>query len=349
MPSKPISQGYKIFGIADHGYLYNWLWSSREKGLQEILRFPTLTPTGCLVRTLALSLPRRYLTIYLDNYFTSIPLFIELRACNFGAVGTTRPHKEFPSELIELKNRFASKLEWNTLLAAIVKDVLCLAWQDNNIVLALSNIHTVNKAEDFRERLRKRPAKTSTNGRIVRKVFEDQYAKELSIPCFIDDYNHNMGGVDLANQYREAYETHRATLRNWWPLFYWLIDVACINAYRLYLLHIVDKRPLTHLQFRTELYCKLLGYSERAKLHSLRVGLGGKRVFGPDLQHLHYWEKRTRGTCEWCLYKSRCQKILGKAGSGRVARSYGGCAFCNINLCKEGSCWTGFHSNNADY
>ena len=43
-----------------------------------------------------------------------------------------------------------------------------------------------------------------------------------------------MGGVDLVNQFRAAYETHRAICRNWWPLFYWLIDVAYVNAYRLY-------------------------------------------------------------------------------------------------------------------
>jgi hypothetical protein len=93
---------------------------SREKGLQDMVLYPTFTNTGSLVRNLALSLPRRYLTIYLDNYFTSIPLFSELRACNFGVVGTTRPHKEFPNSLVELKNRFATKLEWNTLLAAVV-------------------------------------------------------------------------------------------------------------------------------------------------------------------------------------------------------------------------------------
>ena len=86
-----------------------------------------LTNTGCLVRNLALSLPRCYLTIYLDNYFTSIPLFSELRACKFGAVGTTRPHKEFPIELKELKERFSTKLKWNTLLAAVVQDILYLA------------------------------------------------------------------------------------------------------------------------------------------------------------------------------------------------------------------------------
>jgi hypothetical protein len=142
MPNKPITQGYKVFGIADHGYLYNFIWSFREKGLQDIVLQPNLTKTGCLVKSLALSLPRRRLTIYMDNYFTSVPLFSELRAYEFGAVGTTRPHKEFPSEFKILNERFATKLPWNTLLAKVVDNTLCLAWQDNNIVLALSNIHT---------------------------------------------------------------------------------------------------------------------------------------------------------------------------------------------------------------
>jgi hypothetical protein len=111
MPQKPIKQGYNIYGLADHGYIYNWVWSSRDKGYQRKVLHPTLTNTSSLVRTLALSLPRRYLTIYLDNYFTSVSLFSELRACGFGAVGTTRPHKEFPPELSAIKNRFAKKLE----------------------------------------------------------------------------------------------------------------------------------------------------------------------------------------------------------------------------------------------
>jgi len=41
----------------------------------------------------------------------------------------------------------------------------------------------------------------STNGAFVRKVFKDQASKEPSIPCFIDDYNHFMGRVDLANEF----------------------------------------------------------------------------------------------------------------------------------------------------
>lgn len=137
----------------------------------------------------------------MDNYFTSVPLFEELRACEFGAVGTTRPHAEFPAGMKELKDRFSKKLDWNTLIAKVVQNTLCLAWQDNNIVLALSNVHTVHTAKDWRDKVRKRPAKTSTNGVLVRKVFKDHTSKTLSIPCIIDDYNHYMGGVDLANQF----------------------------------------------------------------------------------------------------------------------------------------------------
>jgi hypothetical protein len=109
MLNKPITQGYKIFGIANHGYLYNFLWSSREKGLQDIPLRLELTKMGCLVRNLAFSFLREYLMIYMDNYITSMPLFSELWACKFGAVGTTRPHKEFPTDLKELKDRFSTK------------------------------------------------------------------------------------------------------------------------------------------------------------------------------------------------------------------------------------------------
>jgi hypothetical protein len=70
-----------------------------------------LINTGYIVRALALSLLRRYLTIYLDNYFTSILLFSELRTCNFGAVRITRAYAEFPRGLIALKDRFRKKLE----------------------------------------------------------------------------------------------------------------------------------------------------------------------------------------------------------------------------------------------
>jgi hypothetical protein len=47
----------------------------------------------------------------------------------------------------------------------------------------------MDKAEDFRVKKRRRPIKTSINGRIIRDVFGNLLIKELLIPCFINDYN----------------------------------------------------------------------------------------------------------------------------------------------------------------
>jgi len=49
------------------------------------------------------------------------------------------------------------------------------------------------------------------------------------------------------------------------------------------------------------------------------------------------------------MYKSRCKKVLGKGDKKRVKRSIGGCAFCKVPLCQEGSCWSRYHSNDANY
>ncbi|PVH72428.1 hypothetical protein DL98DRAFT_433198, partial [Cadophora sp. DSE1049] len=63
--------------------------------------------------------------------------------------------------------------------------------------------------DDFKAKVRKRFIKTSTNSRIVRHIFGDNYIKELYIPRFINDYNYYIRGVNLANQFKKAYKTHR--------------------------------------------------------------------------------------------------------------------------------------------
>ena len=51
-------------------------------------------------------------------------------------------------------------------------------------------------------RSRKRPSATSTSTSITRPMFGDSATKDLPIPVTINVYNHSMGGVDTANQYR---------------------------------------------------------------------------------------------------------------------------------------------------
>jgi hypothetical protein len=109
MPDKPIQMGYKLFGLADHGYMWWFVWSSRKHGLAELMKHKDLTPTGSMVLGLAKRLPKligQPFTVYLDNYFTSIALFRIMRGIGIGACGTTRTtssHEEFPALLKEIK------------------------------------------------------------------------------------------------------------------------------------------------------------------------------------------------------------------------------------------------------
>jgi hypothetical protein len=45
MPNKPIKQGYKIFTLAEHSYIWTFSWSSCQLGIEEMFKWPGLTPT----------------------------------------------------------------------------------------------------------------------------------------------------------------------------------------------------------------------------------------------------------------------------------------------------------------
>src|SRR5436190_1774923 len=93
---------------------------------------------------------------------------------------------------------------------------------------------TVYNLTDAIIRLRKRLSSTSTRASITRPVFGSSPIKDLPIPVAIDAYNHYMGGVDIANQYRASFTTLRPqNLRYWKTLFHWLLDIALVNSYLL--------------------------------------------------------------------------------------------------------------------
>ena len=82
--------------------------------------------------------------------------------------GTTRSSKGFPAILIRIKKEACKHWAYNQLAAIPIEDVLCLAWQDNKVVLAMSTLH---KPQDRVLRLRSRIRKSSKNGEIIRRIF----------------------------------------------------------------------------------------------------------------------------------------------------------------------------------
>ena len=169
--------------------------------------------------------------VWLDNLFSSARLFSQLDIEGFGAAGTVRitttrredleakegikaqrEHKELnrglDSRLSELRIKWNAALDWGKLYGSLSEDgkVLEFGWKDQNVVLFMI---TVSNGRKTINRLRRRPAKTATNARTSRAMFEEQARKELSIPEFIDMYNHYMNGVDNADQLRCYYITQR--------------------------------------------------------------------------------------------------------------------------------------------
>src|ERR1700730_5468238 len=109
---------------------------------------------------------------------------------------------------------------------------------------------------------------------------------------WVDDYNHNMNSVDLANQLRHLYDTQQIAYRTWIPLFHWILDQAAINAYKLALIAGTWTKKEGHLKFRRALYIKLLNYSIASKPWTLP---------GP-----HMWiDRLKRQACALCQKRER--------------------------------------------
>ena len=189
-----------------------WLWHSKQDGPEDIpkkgIEAPIrpsesvhLAPTYVIViyfaRLLRQLYPDQRFHFFVDNLFLTVPVAQALLFLAVLCTGTTRKNAAgVPNWLIELKNK-NQVLIWNSTFAEIVNGVLCFLWQDNNAVLGITTGY------DLAQRVlrdRKRPNLTSTNAHIVWPVFGDQVRKRLWIPKVIDEYNHNMNGVDLANQ-----------------------------------------------------------------------------------------------------------------------------------------------------
>lgn len=163
MPNKPITEGYKIFALCDYGYTWNWLLTSRICGIAELNSYNGLTSTASGVYQLSVSLPyqHRQYNIYMDNLFSSIPLFSMLRDIGISACSTTRTgEKKFPKTLLEAVH--ANKVHWNDLRPEVTGEgrVLTIRWEDNNTVKML----TIHRIEEAVLSNRRRPRNTSTRG-----------------------------------------------------------------------------------------------------------------------------------------------------------------------------------------
>ena len=321
---------------------------------------PTLAPTQAAVRHLALSLPYEDydFNIYMDNLFTTVSLLLELRDRGIGGTGTTWSNA-FPQHLRCLD----ATAEWNTVSGGATADgkVLRLEWQDQKTVQMLTTLHPLSKKI---KRNRKQPHLTSTSGAAIRWHFTSA-RMEVDIPSDIDDYNHFKGGVDIADQYREAYFTQQTSRRNWLLLFYWLLDITIINGFLLACSKVSTtatrsgrkKLPITHKNFRLETALQLVEQIQQGIRQKQQQGRIRTAKHSRQKDHLCYSKTfavtevpttcthnssivkaEKRKECVDCRFSDRQLGLKSVLPNGKRKRAtYGSfaCTLCSLSFCKK--------------
>ena len=124
---------------------------------------------------------------------------------------------------------------------------------------------TVSTPQETIIKSRKKPYKKTKQ---IRQIWSNSYIKNLPIPVYIDEYNQNIGGVDLADQYRASYAEKRRTCRTWIPLFKFLLQSTIANAVKIWIAqgHSTIKDSASH-KFRKQLATLLLRYSQLKQRH----------------------------------------------------------------------------------
>ena len=124
--------------------------------------------------------------IYMDNYYTSPNLFLEMKLAGFGACGTAHVNrKEMPAAWKSRTGQKKNKVIMNkgeVRTENLGNGLLALQWKDKRIITMLSTIHYDKMVSKSRR------SRSSTTGK-----------ENVQKPVMVDAYNNNMGGVDKSD------------------------------------------------------------------------------------------------------------------------------------------------------
>ena len=149
------------------------------------------------------------ISVYFDNFFTSIFLMKQLTTKQYRALDTLNRVPNCPfgekKELIKKARGFMAAANDEN------GGVVICSWKDSNIVRVASNVHTVE------------PLKSTERG-----------AKSVLMPDCVAKYNEGMLGVDLADWKIQKYRVGIKSKKWYFSIFTHALDVALVNAHAIY-------------------------------------------------------------------------------------------------------------------
>jgi len=324
LPMKPIKRGFKIWCLScsGSGYLLQFRIYTGKDAEQ-----PGSLAERVVVELVVPLCAKSNCTVFMDNFFTSLPLMKRLAEEGIHTCGTFRSNRVgFPAALKDTGN--VKQLKRGDAMFRYKGDTTALVWMDRKPVFVVSNAHS--------------PIMES-----VRRKNKDGSVSLVNCPTIVADYNRYMGGVDLNDQLKSYYQYNRKSRRWWLRLFFHLLDVTVVNAYILYLqvyrihCHPPQKyRPIDQLSFRCRLIDQLVDHfscrKEKGRVSKTVVSLVPS---GHNIVDLRQYGVPS-GRCEYCS--------IGKYKYRKRKETQFGCRKCNKRLCPTG-CWTDFHKKHLPH
>ncbi|XP_040177296.1 piggyBac transposable element-derived protein 4-like [Rana temporaria] len=229
-PNRRSRYGVKLYKLCDRatGYTYAFMV---YKGKDTQLRPPEcpeyIGSSGKVVWDLIHPLLEKGYHLYVDNFYTSLPLFHNLHRRKTPACGTVRKNRKgFPQKLLNVKLRKGDAASLRN------EETLAVKWRGSREVYMLSTIHNDTCVEISRR-----------NGPIQK-------------PTCVHEYNLFMGGVDFNDQMLQPFLATRRS-RHWYKkVSIYLFNLAIYNTFVIYRASTV--RPLSFLGYQEEIITALI-------------------------------------------------------------------------------------------
>lgn len=193
---------------------------------------------ACAVLRLSQSMPTGS-SLFFDRYFTSAPLLRHLSSQGLRGTGTIMKNRVPKDSKLPDDKALVKKGRGSFCQTVNVADGICLVkWVDNKTITFASS------------HIGEEPV-----GECKRWCKKERVYKDVPRPAIVEEYNKNMGGVDLCDRMVSLYPSKARTTR--WTLrsLCFLADVAVVNAWLQYkedsqLLGVASKNTLSLLDFK---------------------------------------------------------------------------------------------------
>ncbi|KAI3363662.1 hypothetical protein L3Q82_001286 [Scortum barcoo] len=181
--------------------------------------------------------------IYMDSFYTSPKLFMDLASMTFGACGTYRESRKGCPR--GKANALTKKCGRGSVRWIREGPLVFVKWMDTREVSVCSSIHPAFSGETVQRR--------------VKSGYERWAVRDIPCPTPILAYNRYMGGVGLSDQLSQSYSTHRNTARWYRTMLMHFLDIATTNAFIMHceMSSAEQVQPIAPKDFMLELVCQL--------------------------------------------------------------------------------------------